>query len=53
VPPSTNSGSIGVGGAGSSNPPLCSGTQSRLFATPGTYTFTNTTNGASGTLIVE
>jgi uncharacterized protein YjdB len=53
VAPSTNSGNIGVGQAGSSDPPLCSGTQSRLFATPGTYTFTSTTNGATGTLIVQ
>lgn len=53
VAPSTNSGNIGVGAAGGADPPLCSGTQSRLFATPGTYTFTSTTNNASGTLIVQ
>ena len=64
VPPG-NSGNIGTGGAGSSNPPLCSvpsgnpvpafgkDAQSRLFATPGTYTFSSTTNGAKGTLIVK
>lgn len=52
--PSTgNGGNIGTGAAGTSNGPLCSGTQSRLFSTPGTYTFTNTTNGATGTLIVQ
>ena len=49
-----NSGNIGTGGAASTNPPLCNGTsQSRLFTTPGTYTFTSTTNGATGTLIVK
>jgi hypothetical protein len=49
-----NSGNIGTGGAGSTNPPLCNGgSQSRLFTTPGTYTFTSTTNGATGTLIVK
>ena len=49
-----NSGNIGTGAAGSTNPPLCNGTsQSRLFRTPGTYTFTSTTNGATGTLIVK
>lgn len=53
VAPSTNSGNIGVGAVGSADPPLCSGTQSRLFTTPGTYTFTSTTNSASGTIIVE
>lgn len=47
------SGNIGTGGAGSANPPLCSGSQPRLFTTPGTYTFSNTTNGATGTLIVQ
>lgn len=56
VPPSTNSGNIGTGGA---SPPLCSNTtgalrsESRLFTTPGTYTFSSTTNGATGTIIVE
>ncbi|MEP6858244.1 MAG: Ig-like domain-containing protein, partial [Gemmatimonadales bacterium] len=44
VPPSTNAGDIGT---------LCSGSQSRLFTTPGTYTYTNTTNGATGTIIVQ
>ena len=53
VPPSTNAGNIGVGAASSADPPLCSGTQSRLFSTPGTYTFTSSTNGATGTVIVE
>jgi hypothetical protein len=61
--PAGNTGSLGIGGAGSTNPPLCSvptGTnafgkdaQSRLFTTPGTYTFSSTTNGATGTLIVK
>ncbi|MFL5564375.1 MAG: Ig domain-containing protein, partial [Gemmatimonadaceae bacterium] len=63
--PAGNSGNIGTGGSGSTNPPLCSvpagnpvpafgkDAQSRLFATPGTYTFTSTTNGAKGTLIVK
>ena len=56
APPGTNSGNIGTGGA---SPPLCSNTtgalrsESRLFTTPGTYAFTNTTNGATGTIIVE
>jgi hypothetical protein len=64
VAPSTNSGNIGTGGVGSTNPPLCSNagtttpapapqSQARLFTTPGTYTYTNTTNGATGTIIVE
>jgi hypothetical protein len=49
-----NSGNIGTGAAGSANAPLCNnGSQSRLFRTPGTYTFTSTTNGATGTLIVK
>ena len=48
-----NAGNIGTGAAGSANAPLCSGSQSRLFTTPGTYTFTSTTNGAAGTLIVN
>jgi hypothetical protein len=61
--PAGNSGNIGTGGAGSTNPPLCSvptgsnavgkDAQSRLFTTPGTYTFTSTTNGATGTIIVK
>ena len=63
--PAGNSGNIGTGGAGSTNPPLCSvpagnpvpafgkDAQARLFVTPGTYTFTSTTNGASGTLVVK
>ena len=52
--PTGNSGNIGTGGAGSTNPPLCNGAlQARLFTTPGTYTFTSTTNGAKGTLIVK
>ncbi|MFL5602227.1 MAG: hypothetical protein ACJ77R_02290 [Gemmatimonadaceae bacterium] len=63
--PAGNSGNIGTGGSGSANPPLCSvpagnpvpafgkDAQSRLFTTPGTYTFTSTTNGAKGTLIVK
>ncbi|HTD84788.1 MAG TPA: hypothetical protein VK648_13455, partial [Gemmatimonadaceae bacterium] len=61
--PAGQTGNIGTGGAGSTNPPICSvptGTnavgkdaQSRLFTTPGTYTFTSTTNGAKGTLIVK
>lgn len=62
--PAGNSGNIGTGGAGSTNPPLCSvppnaqtafgkDAQARLFVTPGTYTFTSTTNGATGTLIVK
>jgi len=56
VAPSTNTGNIGTGGT---SPPLCSNTtgtqrsESRLFTTPGTYTYTNTTNGATGTLIVQ
>ena len=64
VPPG-NSGNIGTGGAGSTNPPLCTvpvtnpptpfgkDAQSRLFATPGTYTFTSTTNGAKAVLVVK
>jgi trimeric autotransporter adhesin len=63
--PAGNSGNIGTGAAGSTNPPLCSvpagnplpafgkDAQSRLFVTPGTYTFTSTTNGAKGTLVVK
>lgn len=63
--PAGNTGNIGTGGAGSTNPPLCSvpsgnplpafgkDAQSRLFTTPGTYTFTSTTNGAKGTLVVK
>ncbi|MFL5595317.1 MAG: hypothetical protein ACJ77S_09840 [Gemmatimonadaceae bacterium] len=63
--PAGNSGNIGTGGPGSTNPPLCSvpagnpvpafgkDAQSRLFTTPGTYTFTSTTNGAKATLIVK
>ncbi|MBA3657116.1 MAG: Ig-like domain-containing protein [Gemmatimonadaceae bacterium] len=51
--PTGLSGNIGTGAAGSANGPLCSGSQSRLFTTPGTYTFTSTTNGAAGTLIVQ
>lgn len=61
--PAGNSGNIGTGAATSTNPPLCSvptGTntvgrdaQSRLFTTPGTYTFTSTTNGAKGTIVVK
>ena len=60
--PAGNTGNIGVPPT-TTNPPLCSvptGTnafgkdaQSRLFTTPGTYTFTNTTNGATATLIVK
>jgi len=61
--PAGQTGNIGTGGAGSTNPPICSvptgnnavgkDAQSRLFTTPGTYTFTSTTNGAKGTLIVK
>ena len=51
--PTGLSGNIGTGAAGTSNGPLCSGSQARLFTTPGTYTFTNTTNGVTGTLIVQ
>lgn len=63
--PAGNSGNIGTGGAGSTNPPLCSvptgsplpafgkDAQSRLFSTPGTYTFTSTTNGAKGVIVVK
>lgn len=61
--PAGNSGNIGTGVAGSTNPPLCSvpaagatfgkDAQSRLFTTPGTYTFTSTTNGATGVLVVK
>ena len=60
--PAGNTGNIGTGGAASTNPPLCSvpttsafgkDAQSRLFTTPGTYTFSSTTNGAVGTLIVK
>jgi len=61
--PAGNTGNIGTGGATSTNPPLCSvptgsnafgkDAQSRLFTTPGTYTFTSTTNGAAGTIIVK
>jgi len=61
--PLGNTGNIGTGAATSTNPPLCSvptgsnafgkDAQSRLFTTPGTYTFTSTTNGAAGTIIVK
>jgi len=63
--PAGNTGNIGTGSATSTNPPLCSvptGTnafgkdaQSRLFTTPGTYTYSSTTLGsnASGTIIVK
>ena len=61
--PAGNSGNIGTGSATSTNPPLCSvptgsnafgkDAQARLFTTPGTYTFTSTTNGATGTIIVK
>ncbi|HEX9608383.1 MAG TPA: hypothetical protein VF962_14240 [Gemmatimonadaceae bacterium] len=61
--PVGNTGNIGTGAATSTNPPLCSvptggnafgkDAQSRLFTTPGTYTFTSTTNGAAGTIIVK
>jgi hypothetical protein len=61
--PVGNTGNIGTGGATSTNPPLCSvptGTnafgkdaQSRLFTAPGTYTFSSSTNGAVGTIIVK
>lgn len=63
--PAGNTGDIGTGAATSTNPPLCSvptganafgkDAQSRLFTTPGTYTFTSTTPGsaASGTIIVK
>jgi hypothetical protein len=63
--PAGNTGNIGTGGVSSTNPPLCSvpagnplpafgkDAQSRLFVTPGTYTFTSTTNGATGTLVVK
>lgn len=60
--PAGNSGNIGAPPT-ATNPPLCTpptGTnafgkdaQSRLFTTPGTYTFTSTTNGATATLIVK
>lgn len=56
VAPSTDSGNIGTGSG--TNAPLCSASsgvavsRSRLFTTPGTYTYTNTTNGATGTIIV-
>jgi hypothetical protein len=53
VPPSTDSGDIGTGAAGTSNAPLCSGSRSRRFTTPGTYTYTSTTNNATGTIVVE
>ena len=61
--PAGNAGNIGRGAAGSTDPPLCSvptgsnafgkDAQARLFTTPGTYTFTSTTNGAAGTIIVK
>lgn len=63
--PAGNTGNIGTGAAGTTNPPLCSvpagsplpafgkDAQARLFVTPGTYTFTSTTNGATGTLVVK
>ena len=53
VPPSTDSGNIGTGAAGTTNAPLCSGSRSRRFTTPGTYTYSSTSNGATGTIIVE
>ena len=61
--PAGNTGNIGTGAATSTNPPLCStptgsnafgkDAQSRLFTTPGTYAFTSSTNGATGTIIVK
>jgi hypothetical protein len=61
--PAGNTGNIGTGAATSTNPPLCSvptgsnafgkDAQARLFTTPGTYTFTSSTNGAAGTIIVK
>jgi len=61
--PAGNAGNIGRGAAGSTDPPLCSvptgsnafgkDAQARLFTTPGTYTFTSTTNGAAGTIMVK
>jgi hypothetical protein len=69
--PAGNSGNIGTGAQGSTNPPLCSvpaatppsstvppfgkDAQSRLFTTPGTYTFTSTTPGSnsSGQIVVK
>jgi hypothetical protein len=53
VAPSTDAGNIGTGAAGTSNGPFCTGTRSRRFTTPGTYTFSSTTNGATGTIIVQ
>lgn len=53
VAPSTDSGDIGTGAAGTTNAPQCSGSRSRLFTTPGTYTYTSTTNNATGTIIVQ
>ena len=50
VAPSTDSGNIGTGSG--TNAPLCSGSRARIFTTPGTYTYTNTTNGATGTIVV-
>jgi len=44
---------VGTGASGNLGV-MCNGaTQSRTFTTPGTYTFTNSTNSASGTLIVK
>jgi hypothetical protein len=51
VAPSTDAGNIGTGTG--TNGPFCTGTRSRRFTTPGTYTFTSTTNNAAGTLIVQ
>lgn len=63
--PAGNTGNIGTGSATSTNPPLCTApttgnafgkdAQARLFATPGTYTFSSTTPGsaASATIVVK
>jgi hypothetical protein len=42
-----------TGGASGNITTICSGTASRLFTAPGTYTFTSSTNGATGSLIVK
>ena len=53
VAPSTDAGNIGTDAAGTTNAPLCTGSRARRFVTPGTYTYTNSTNGATGTIIVQ
>lgn len=46
-----DTGNIGTGSG--TNAPLCTGSRARLFTTPGTYSYTSTTNNATGTIIVQ